>query len=273
MLTRIPEHFHAVDSHNHCWAGRPNCRNVKDGKLDLDYMNDTLANADRYGIERLGISCPVITKTVEPEAFRGANDVILQAMELHPDRFIGYCFVDPNFPRAAVEEIRRCHRAGMKGIKLYHQKLICDEAQRPIMEVAAELGRPVLMHAGKIKDEDTQRQQPLLSNAEHFLKALEMFPNTILIQAHIGGGGDWEWNLRVLEGLRNPNYYIDLSGSVCDVGIARRTVDAVGLDSVLFATDMSFAESVSKVLNSGFTENELQALLHDNFTKLEARLK
>jgi hypothetical protein len=42
-----------------------------------------------------------------------------------------------------------------------------------------------------------------------------MFPDTTLIQAHIGGGGDWEWNLRVLETCPT-NVYIDTSGSVID---------------------------------------------------------
>ena len=100
-----------------------------------------------------------------------------------------------------------------------------------------------------------------------------MFPDTTLIQAHIGGGGDWEWNLRMLDGLRNPRYFIDLGGSVCDVNIVRRTVEAVGIDSVLFATDMSIAEGVVKILHAGLTVRELGKILHHNWTRLEKMKK
>ncbi|MBR4957291.1 MAG: hypothetical protein IKZ31_05990, partial [Lentisphaeria bacterium] len=76
-----------------------------------------------------------------------------------------------------------------------------------------------------------------------------------------------------LSGLRNPRYFIDISGSVCDAEIVRRTIDAVGIDSVLFATDMSFAEGVTKAMNSGLSEEELQKVLHDNWMKIEAMQK
>ena len=270
MICKIPARYHAIDMHNHVWMSG---RFREDGSetLDLDYCEGVIANADRYGIERVEVSCPVTNfEKVEPARFRNANDAVLEAVARHPDRLFGFCFVDAAFPEEAVAEIERCVAAGMRGVKLYHQHTICDEIQRPVHECAARLGIPVLMHAGKVRDMENFDRQRNISNAEHFLEALERFPETTFIQAHIGGGGDWEWNLRVLDGLRDPRFFIDISGSVCDAGIVRRTIDAVGIDSVLFATDMSFAEGVTKVMNSGLDEIELRKILHDNWMKIEA---
>ena len=154
---------------------------------------------------------------------------------------------------------------------MYHQYFICDPIQRTVMERAAELGIPVLMHAGKVCDRESIADQPRLSAAEHFQRALEMFPDTMLIQGHIGGGGDWEWNLRVLEEIKSPNYYIDLSGSVIDRHIARRTVEAIGIDHVLFATDESFEEGVGKVLDGEFSDGELEKIFHRNLETIFER--
>ena len=65
----------------------------------------------------------------------------------------------------------------------------------------------------------------------------------------------------------------DLSGSVCDAEIARRTIAAVGVESVLFATDMSFSESVAKTLHAKLSRSEAQLILHDNFQRIEERRK
>ena len=266
MRYKFPPQYHTVDAHNHVWMRA-------DKTLRTDDMEATIAKMDTFGIERAVVSCPITTSAHVPAAeYRCANNAVLEAMKCHPNRFIGFCFVDPADP-GAVAEIERCVAAGMAGVKLYHQRLICDEAQRPVMECAARLGIPVLMHAGKICDDASMKRQPRISNAAHFLKALEMFPDTMLIQGHIGGGGDWEWNLAVLNGLRNPNYFIDLSGSVCDAEIARRTIDAVGVGSVLFATDMSFAESVAKTLHARLDRPTMHAILHDNFQHIEERRK
>lgn len=274
MLCRIPQEYHAIDMHNHVWLSGPALEKSSGAEgLDTAYCDGVIANADRYGIEKLAVSCPITLPDVTPEKMRYVNDAVLEAVRRYPDRLFGFCFVDAAFATESVAEIERCAAAGMKGIKLYHQHTLDDEIQRPVMECAARLGLPVLMHSGKVRDMQNFQSQKNISHAEHFLNALEKFPETIFIHAHIGGGGDWEWTLRVLSGLRNPRYFIDISGSVCDAEIVRRTIDGVGLESVLFATDMSFAESTAKVLNSGLSGTELQKILHDNWMKIEGMRK
>jgi hypothetical protein len=155
---------------------------------------------------------------------RRVNDVVFEAMAMSP-RFLGFCFLNPGYARESLEEIQRCVvDGGMLGIKLYHQYFICDPAQRPVMDRAAELQVPVLMHAGKCTDSVTRASQPRLSNASHFAKAAQMFPETIFIQGHIGGGGG-----------RYPNLFLESSR----IGIGGLPA-AVAAKRVLFGTGAPF---------------------------------
>lgn len=253
--------YKPVDFHNHVWA--------KEGKLNREEARWLLDAADILGIDRVCISLPLMSDSPTPAEFRDCNDVVFEAMAFS-DRLLGFCFVNPGYADESLAEMERCIvHGGMIGVKLYHQYLICDPALRPVMTYAARLGVPVLMHAGKVMDSVSQRQQPRLSHAGHFLKAVEMFPETILVQGHIGGGGDWEWNLRTLEGLKpSAKYYLDTSGGVIDAGIVRRTVATLGEDRVLFATDMSFEEGVGKVLEAGLSEGQLQKVFSGNFYRI-----
>lgn len=255
MKTLIAK-YNTIDAHNHV--------GLSDGILDKNDALLRLKAADALGIEKLCVSRPMNAPSPTPSEFQVYNNAVLEAMRLS-NRFIGFCFLNPGYGRESLEEIDRCVvKGGMAGIKLYHQYLICDPAMRPVAERATELGIPILMHAGKVMDKRTISSQPSLSNAAHFIQAAKMFPETIFIQGHIGGGGDWEWNLRVLREHPHPNIYIDTSGSNIDADIVKKTVLALGEDRVLFATDGIYEEGVGKVLDAQLTERQLKKIMHDN---------
>ena len=111
------------------------------------------------------------------------------------------------------------------------------------------------------------------ADAGDFLEAMKRYPDTIFMQGHIGGGGDWQWNLRTLEKLQSDNYYIDLSGSVVDHTIIRATVDTVGADRVLFATDGWFEEAIGKLQGARLSKKEEKMICSENFEKLMQRRK
>lgn len=259
MIKRILDGYNATDAHNHV--------HVRNGKLDIADTENLLDAASKLGIDKICVSVPLATPCPTPEECRKCNDIVFEAMKFS-DRFIGFCFVNPGYAKECLDELERCVvDGGMAGAKLYHQYFICDPALSPLLEKAAELKFPVLMHAGKVMDSQTKSAQPKLSNTEHFIKAAKIFPETIFIQGHIGGGGDWEWNLRMHEGSPK-NIFIDTSGSVIDTSMIRKTVAALGEDRVLFATDMSFEEGVGKVLDAGLSDSQMRKIFHGNFAKI-----
>ena len=259
MSGAIPKKYKAIDAHNHVQH--------KNWKLNVEDSEVLLGAADRLGIDRLCVSVPLSTPCPTPDECRKANDVVFEAMKMSK-RFIGFCFVNPGYAREALDEVKRCIAdGGMAGLKLYHQYFMCDPALTPVLENAAELKYPVLMHAGKVMDSASKAGQPRLSNAEHFVKAAKMFPETTFIQGHIGGGGDWEWNLRMLE--ESPgNIYIDTSGSIIDHDMVKKTVNTLGEDRVMFATDMSFEEGVGKVLDAGLSDSQMKKVFHENIVRI-----
>ncbi len=261
--------YRPIDAHNHVWSATGL---GSGGPFDPRQARRLLEAADRLGIDRLCVSSPLLADSPTPAEVCAVNDLVLEAMRFS-DRFLGFCFVNPGYRDEALRELERCIlKGGMAGIKLYHQYLICDPVMFPLMARAAEWRAPVLMHAGKLCDRQSLQDEPRISDASHFLKAAAMFPETVLIQGHIGGGGDWEWNLRHLE-QRRPNLYLDLSGSVIDAGIVRRALASLGEDHLLFATDQSFEEGVGKILDAGLTEAQLQKVFSGNLQGILARRK
>ena len=261
MYYRFPEEYHTIDAHNHVWS------------VDPGRMEQLLAAADALGIEKLCVSVPIKDRIVPAETFRKANDEVIKVVQMN-SRFMGFCFVDAAAGSEAVAEIDRCIITNrMRGIKLYHQRKAQDPIQAPVMQRAAELGVPVLLHAGRFLDPEAMTREPNSSDAGDFLKALERYPDTIFMQGHIGGGGDWQWNLRKLEKIQSYNYYIDLSGSVIDHNIIRDTVDAVGAERVLFATDGWFEEAIGKLQAARLSKKEEKMICSGNFEKLMQRRK
>ena len=261
MYYRFPEEYHTIDVHNHVWGDSP------------ERVEQLLAACDALGIEKLCVSVPFKDPVVPPEKFRTANEAVCRVTQMS-SRFMGFCFVDAAAGDDAVAEIDRCIiEYKMRGIKLYHQRKAHDPVQAPVMQRAAELGVPVLLHAGRFLDPEAMTREPNSSDAGDFLKALERYPDTIFMQGHIGGGGDWQWNLRKLDKIRSENYYIDLSGSVIDHNIIRDTVDAVGAERVLFATDGWFEEAIGKLQAAKLSKKEEMMICSGNFEKLMKRRK
>lgn len=259
-----------IDVHNHVRDAEYPGFDKTTGKLNRESAEKLLVQADRLDIDFLCISVPLTTESPRPDEVRLANNVVLEAMAMS-ERFLGFCFLNPGYARESLDEITRCIvDGGMLGIKIYYQYHVCDPAQTPIMERAAGLGVPVLMHAAKLMDSGSVAQEPRVSNASHFVKAAAMFPDTILIQGHIGGGGDWEWNLRMLEECPN-NIYIDTGGTVIDTGIVDRTVAALGVEHVLFATDMKLEDGVGKVLDADLSETDRDRIFAGNMKGILAR--
>ena len=157
---------------------------------------------------------------------------------------------------------------GHDRLKLYNQYKL---HARGGTHYQASHGTPcaVLVHAAYLPAPEHQRQQPLTSHGADFAVASEKYPDALLIHAHIGGGGDWEWTLRALRDA-SPNVYVDVSGSNLDAGQVEMAVAELGAKRVLFGTDGTMAGSVGKVLDADLTEEEQDLIFWRNAARLLA---
>lgn len=223
-----------IDCHMHV-----NSRNSRWGWDDNDRVIEA---ADRLGIDQLCVSIPVTWGMPMMEEVRLCNDGVLSAMRRYPGRILGYCYICPGYAES-LDEIDRCLDQGMIGVKLYNQYKIWDPAVHLIIEKAIEEKAPILEHAGYATSPEHWAAQPNMSHAGDFVRASRLYPEAMLIEAHIGGGGDWEWAIKQLRQV--PNVYLDTSGSVIDEGMVEMGTRELGVERLLFGTDMtSFYEII-----------------------------
>ena len=155
------------------------------------------------------------------------NSFIAQTMKAHPDRIIGFGQVNPRMPNA-VETIDQVGaQLGLRGLKLHptmHGYHFADHGLLdPIFDAAARNGLVVLVNAL-----DDPFCAPL--SIEEIARG---FPNTPVLIAHMGTV--WNVNEAILVARRNPNIYLETSGTqLLDVKLAYR---ALGPDQIVMGTD------------------------------------
>ncbi len=171
------------------------------------------------------------------------NDSVLALQRQHPNRIRGYVTVNPNYSGHAVAEIERCRGAGMIGLKLAASRRANDPLLDPICEVARRHGLPVLHHIWQYRRRDWPGQEA--SDATELCALAARHPQVTFILAHIGGGGDWLHSLAVLPA--RANVCVDLSGSGVDGGLLEACIDAVGVDRLLWGTDITMETGWAKL--------------------------
>lgn len=163
---------------------------------------------------------------VIPIYARPDNEAVARLVAAHPDRFLGWIFLNPrNNPTVLDELERHRHTRGMVGIKLHpHWHDYRTEILDPILRRAEELRLPVLIHLGFRKRGD-------------FRAICARFPRLTVISAHAGFPFyDDLWKYRG----ECPNLYVDLSSPYIDEALARAAVAAMGAERCLYGTDAPY---------------------------------
>jgi len=223
--------------------------------------------ADRLGIDKLCVSLSARTKSPyqsPPEEYMPDNDDVLEAMARHPDRFVGFCYVNPVHTEHALGEIERCVvEGGMGGIKLLCGAYCTDPCYSPIIERAIELDVPVLQHTwlkvtGNLEFESTPA---------HFAALAARHPEAKLIFGHTGG--DWEHGIKAVKPY--PNTYVETAGGNPEAGFVEMAVREVGAERVVYGSDAagrSFASQIGKVYGADMPDADRDRILGGNMQRL-----
>jgi predicted TIM-barrel fold metal-dependent hydrolase len=234
-----------IDCHNHVRSDTEAILRAGDA-LGIDVFCCAFSTEGGAGITR---GCP------DMETVRQSNNQVLAAMRQFPGRVLGWCYLNPGYSRESLEEMDRCIRdGGMIGVKLYNQYLINEPVVFPIVERTIEWQVPILAHAGRPCRPQDAHAQPRISNGEHFADLARRYPDALLIEAHILGGGDWEWSLKAVRDV--PNVCLDTSGSVIDEGAIDRCVRTLGHGRLVFGTDASYEEGIGKIEAADLTAEQ-----------------
>jgi len=232
--------------------------------------------ADRLGIGTLQISNPVTnysgTDPEGPEQVRKNNDIVIKAMKQYPDRFIGFFTLNPRYPKESIEEMKRCLDQGMIGYKGYTQIKVNDPLYYPIIEKLIELKMIVFMHtfcqlglAGyRMKYDIGIFENTTLP--EDMVDAAKRYPEAMFQFAHIAGGGDWEYECKMLK--KCPNIYVDTGGSNNEENVIDFAIRHLGEERIFFGTDNCYHHGVGKVLASNATEAQKRKIFFENYNNM-----
>lgn len=145
------------------------------------------------------------------------NDFIAQAVDSHPDAFLGFGIVDPWQGEIARREIRRCKELGLHGIGEFNparQHFFPNDTRfYPLWAEAEAQGLPVLFHSGYAAAGSGRpggRGVKLKYTQPIYLDDVAAdFPDLTIICAH----PSWPWTAESLAIARHKaNFYLDLSG-------------------------------------------------------------
>lgn len=248
-----------------------------DAHAHIYWTEDSPGTQLDYG-RRLGIEKQVISRYLDvmpgtPEQFKKFNDLTIKAIKKYPDQLLGGFLLNPAYKQESLDEIKRCTDAGMIGPgELYYQVKINDPRYYPIIEKLIDLKMIIHSHAecqlgvGGYRMKYNGYKQPNTSIPEDFVEVAKRYPEGIFQFAHIGMGGDWEYECKMFRDY--PNIYVDTSGSNNAENMIDFAVEHLGEDRLFFASDNSYYQSVGKILAANLTGRQKQKIFFDNYNNL-----
>ncbi|MFC1558919.1 amidohydrolase family protein [candidate division KSB1 bacterium] len=255
--------YRKIDAHNHVHLRKAN----PSPETEIEWI-------ERLGFEKLVVSKPISRSRgkATPKEVREVNNQVLECMKRYPDKFIGQCFINPEYQKESLEEIDRCIDEGMVGLKVYNQAKINDPLFYPIVEKFIDLKMIILMHAecqlgvGGYRMKYDINRPFNTSIPEDFVDIAKRYPEAMFQYAHIGGGFDWEYACKML--ADSPNVWVDTSGSNNEEYMIDFALKTLGEDRILFGSDMSYYQSVGKVLASNLNETQKKKLFFENYNNI-----
>lgn len=239
-----------IDVHTHLF-GTDKC----DKELVLKAM-------DRYQIDKVYLSTILGDPYPSMALVEAANAATAQFMKEQPGKIEGYVYISPEHPNALDVLKRGIEDKGMAGIKLWISSFCDDPVVDPIAEQAMTYGIPVLIHSFH----KTSGAYLHESNGFHVGNLARRFPKLKIIMAHLGGNA--------YHGIPCicdcPNVWVDYCLSSFFGDALQYTLDAIGPERVLHASDMpgNYIVNLGKLLETDLTEAERELVLYRNAQKL-----
>jgi predicted TIM-barrel fold metal-dependent hydrolase len=240
-----------VDFHTHVFP--PQIKRKRHDYVERDpcfavlYANPQakMATADELiaAMDKAGVEISVILNIgwTTHELCVETNDYIIDAVSRYPKRLVGFCAVQPQSPKAAIAEIERCAKAGIKGVGEIRPDLqlfdLADETvMTPFVEALIDKDLILLTHASEPVGHEYQGKGVL--TPDMLYSFITSYPKLTIVCAHWGGGLPF-YNLMPEVKKAMKNVYFDTAASpfLYTTDIYGQVVRLAGADKVLFGSD------------------------------------
>lgn len=220
-----------VDAHVHMGPALAN--HAAPPLLKAETVEQTLEIFDRSGIDVGCTFAPLIEGgDFEDYEYERSNRFIYEATKAHPDRFVGYCRVNPNLGAQATDEMRRCREEyGFRGLKLHpdwEYFYMNGPTVRPVLDRAAEYGWPVIFHTGYYP-----LSQPSLA-----LPLAEAYPTINFLLAHLSYRHTAD---AIIVAERCKNVFLETSGNATALAISE-VLRKIGPSQLIYGSDLPYTE-------------------------------
>ena len=169
------------------------------------------------------------------------NDYILESIARYPDRLIGFCSVQPIAYDAAIDEIERCVKGGVKGVgemrpDIQLLDLLDEDVMKPFTEVIAKHKLILLTHASEPVGHDYPGKGSI--TPDMLYPFITSYPDLTIVCAHWGGGLPFYALMpEVQKAMANVFFDTAASPFLYSPQIYHQVIGLVGADKILFGSD------------------------------------
>ena len=263
MIDKNYEEYEIIDAHAHIFPDKiaenatVNIGRFYDLPMDSCGMSSRLAESG----SKVGVSGYLVCSTAtKPHQIGSINEFIAEECRKYPE-FIGFGTTHPDSADIAAD-IEQIRSLGLHGVKLHPDFQLFDadspKAYKIYEIIEGEL--PLLIHCG---DNRYDYSAPFRMANIH-----RDFPKLKMICAHLGGYQRWDEAAECLPGLENLRFDICSSMAFLSRERAADLIRKYGVENCFFGTDFpmwSHEEELDRFLSLGFTREENQMILADNF--------
>ncbi len=205
---------------------------------ELTTADELIASMDKDGVD---ISVVLNIGWTTHELCVETNDYILESIARYPKRLIGFCTVQPQSFEAALDEIERCARGGVRGVgEMRPDMQLLDfrdeEVMKPFIEVITKHSLILLTHASEPVGHEYPGKGAVTPDMLYSL--ITSFPDLTIVCAHWGGGLPFYALMpEVKKAMSNVFFDTAASPFLYTPQVYNQVIQLVGADKVLFGSD------------------------------------
>jgi len=209
-----------------------------DSKAKIATADELIASMDEGGVD---ISVILNIGWTTHELCVETNDYIIDSVSRYPQRLVGFCAVQPQSPKAAVAEIERCAKAGIRGVGEMRPDIqlfdLGDEVvMEPMVEVLKKHQLVLLLHASEPVGHDYPGKGGI--TPDMLYPFITSFPDLTIVCAHWGGGMPFYALMpEVKQAISNVYFDTAASPFLYTPEVYNQVIQLVGADKILFGSD------------------------------------
>ncbi len=242
----------------------------KDAKLTT--TDELIASMDKAGVD---ISVVLNIGWTTHELCVETNDYILESIARYPERLIGFCSVQPQSYEAALDEIERCAKGGIRGVgeirpDMQLFDLWDEEVMEPFISTVRKHKLMLLSHASEPVGHIYPGKGAI--TPEVLYPFITSYPDLTIILAHWGGGLPFYALMpEVRQAMKNVFFDTAASPLLYSPQIYEQVVQLVGAERILFGSDYPLLEQgqvLKDITSLNLSEEAKNLILAGNAQRL-----